>query len=181
MSRRRAEATAKSRAYRTLHEAIAFGVLPRAATKSCQVCGESAKHWHHHSYLPEHHLAVVALCIPCHSAVHFGKIPEPLTGELRTGARRRTAGNPWVSDGSALFAVFHAYPRNPPFMNGTRRRQVEAFCDAKFPPWRALLQYRSRGPVQARWGWRVMCAKFLHLRGSFLPTAEPIEPDLVLA
>jgi hypothetical protein len=112
------------------------GQLPRAATLACHVCSKPARHYHHHSYEREFHLDVVALCVPCHSAVHHGKIPEPRTGEIRTGDRLKVRGDAWGNDHTALYAVL-SNDGWPPYMSKARHANVSAFIDANCPfDWR---------------------------------------------
>ena len=80
--------------------AVREGRLPRHPDR-CTVCGAPGVEkrspgklhgrWsivlHHWSYDPKHWLEVVAVCDRCHAGIHLGQIPEPLTGELRTGDR----------------------------------------------------------------------------------------------
>lgn len=99
---------AQSAANRAVKKAIREGILD-GEPSHCTVCArvgtraeKTSKRlstpawtivWHHWSYLPEHHLDVVAVCRSCHNYIHQGDIPEPLTGELRTGSlikRQRT-------------------------------------------------------------------------------------------
>ena len=45
--------------------------------------------YHHHSYEPAFWLDVVAVCDRCHTRIHLGQLPEPRTGEVRVGARKK--------------------------------------------------------------------------------------------
>lgn len=67
--------------------AIGRGELPPAS--ACSKCGTggvvfingaSSVQYHHWSYLPEHALDVMPLCIACHRKVHRGLAPDPTTG-----------------------------------------------------------------------------------------------------
>lgn len=103
MSRRSDRPIAARNARGAIAAARYRGLLPHDPP-FCQVCGVAgyrrrpAKggpaiwtiHLHHHSYEPAFWLDVVAVCSKCHAGIHLGRIPEPLTGELRTGERVRT-------------------------------------------------------------------------------------------
>ena len=93
-------ASLEGQACRAVYAAIAAGEID-AEPRSCCVCGVAGRYppdgphrinapawsivWHHHSYAPEHWLDVVPVCRSCHNRIHFGTIPEPRTGQLRTG------------------------------------------------------------------------------------------------
>lgn len=76
-------------AHRAVAAAVKDGRLPPLGACWVTGCGEVAREYHHWSYLPEHRLAVVGLCVACHGKVHASEIPEPLTGLYR--ARRTQA------------------------------------------------------------------------------------------
>ena len=153
--------TDKTTAHMAVARAVQEGVLPRYPP-ACEVCGVPGEfkgrntRWtinrHHWSYLPEHHLDVVAVCHPCHAAIHFAKIPEPKTGLFRTDTRMSRGKRLWtdVDDGQAVWVVLHAYPRHAPFMRRERQRQIEQYIDAKAPAWREMLDARDLpGPLNA--------------------------------
>ena len=89
-------------AHSAVSKAIREGVLA-GEPACCTVCGKAGSRrektpdmlgtpswnvvYHHHSYDPAFWLDVVAVCRSCHNRIHLGQIPEPITGELRTGAR----------------------------------------------------------------------------------------------
>lgn len=119
-----AEASLEHRARKAVARATEAGHLP-AEPAGCAVCGtvgyreESAPGqrlpawsivWHHHSYAEADWLNVTPVCHSCHHRIHLGQIPEPWTGERRTGAdarqpatRKRVPGRGW--DGRAAAPV----------------------------------------------------------------------------
>ena len=56
------------RAHSAVARAIKAGILPYPNSLICS-CGEIAQHYHHPSYVPEHWLDVVPVCIPCHNSL----------------------------------------------------------------------------------------------------------------
>lgn len=60
-------------AHRALTEAIKQGVMQPANTYKCHGCDKQAQHYHHESYAPKDHLAVVPLCRKCHQQHHGGR------------------------------------------------------------------------------------------------------------
>lgn len=60
----------KRHAKREVLNAVRRGDLPPIASQQCRDCGKQAQHYHHWSYLREHWLDVIPLCIKCHKAVH---------------------------------------------------------------------------------------------------------------
>jgi hypothetical protein len=100
---------AQRRAHGAVRRAVLAGTLAQRPP-ACEVCGKAGElqgklgstvraaaatqNWsiayHHHSYLPEHQLDVVAVCHGCHHRIHRGRLPEPLTGQRRTDGRVRT-------------------------------------------------------------------------------------------
>ena len=101
ISARLPEECAQAAAQAAVSSAIREGRLQRAS--QCSICGVGGRwitvqyrsgrapgaRWsiqmHHWSYLPEHRLDVVGLCVSCHRRVHTGNLAEPSTGAtLRT-------------------------------------------------------------------------------------------------
>lgn len=100
----------QSRCRAAVADALRQGVLP-AEPARCEACGVAGHRnrsgggipkrngtprkprwsivYHHHSYLPEFWLDVAAVCDRCHQRIHLGQIPEPRTGELRSGERAK--------------------------------------------------------------------------------------------
>jgi hypothetical protein len=73
--KRRGFANDETRAHTTVNRAVRRGLLPKASTQVCSVCGGKADHWHHHvGYEREHWLDVVAVCAPCHVAIHANEV-----------------------------------------------------------------------------------------------------------
>lgn len=56
-------------AHHKISNAIQSGKLPKPDTFQCS-CSKQAEQYHHPSYLPEQRLNVIAVCIPCHNAIH---------------------------------------------------------------------------------------------------------------
>lgn len=84
MKPRRALGATKLDAHVAVQRARVDGLLPRRPPH-CEACGAEGRiigcRWsvqlHHRSYLPEHHLDVVAVCRRCHGLIHAGKLSEP--------------------------------------------------------------------------------------------------------
>lgn len=62
---------ARVAARRAVGNAIQSGKLAPARDLACVRCGAPAAHYHHNNgYAPEHQLDVMAVCAPCHWALH---------------------------------------------------------------------------------------------------------------
>ncbi len=70
------------KAQHTVNHAIEDGNLPRPNTQLCHYCPKPAQQYHHWSYLPEHWLDVVPVCIKCHNSIH-NKIYSSSTKNLK--------------------------------------------------------------------------------------------------
>ena len=55
-------------ARKAVYHAVRDGKLPAPSTQTCVGCGDPAEHYHHPDY--DYHLAVMALCRPCHKELH---------------------------------------------------------------------------------------------------------------
>lgn len=108
-------------AQRAVGEAMKAGELRYPTT--CCVCGVDARplndtrnpprwtvQYHHWSYLPEHRLDVVPLCMSCHRQVHCGSIPDPTSG-ARWGADKRLRASARKADWERQRAEWRA--QNP--------------------------------------------------------------------
>ena len=73
--------TDKSRAQRTVNDAIARKDMPKPTLFQCS-CGKQAQQYHHPDYAPEHWLDVVSVCRSCHYKIH----KELCDSELQTPA-----------------------------------------------------------------------------------------------
>lgn len=58
-----------NKAGRVVQNAVKYGRLPAVNFLKCS-CGQQAKHYHHHSYAPEHWLDVIPVCYTCHLRIH---------------------------------------------------------------------------------------------------------------
>jgi len=78
-------------ARRAVSKAIESGLLAPASGFSCVVCGGEASEYHHESYEPERWLDVVPVCVPCHRAIHSGKVVMPSCRQSESSfSRHRT-------------------------------------------------------------------------------------------
>ena len=89
------QSEARAKATAAVRGALERGELPRPDAVPCRSCGRPASEYHHHQgYAPEHRLAVVALCRPCHGRAHgtatTGVVARP-AGEAHANARLTTA------------------------------------------------------------------------------------------
>lgn len=58
----------KYHARQAVWNAIRAGQLPHPDTLQCHYCPKQAEQYHHWSYLPEHWLDVIPVCVPCHNS-----------------------------------------------------------------------------------------------------------------
>jgi hypothetical protein len=66
-ARNKSRAAGKYAARYAVTRAIIKGLLPKAKTRRCSLCGKKAAEWHHHKgYGKPNHLDVIPLCVPCH-------------------------------------------------------------------------------------------------------------------
>lgn len=70
VKRRRNESPEKYEAHKAVQIAVQRRDLDPIDTQLCTSCGKQAQHYHHWSYLPEHQLDVIALCVSCHKKEH---------------------------------------------------------------------------------------------------------------
>jgi hypothetical protein len=70
VKRRRNESPEKYNAHKAVQIAVKNGSLPLVKTQTCELCGNTAQHYHHWSYLLEHQLDVIPLCAKCHRKEH---------------------------------------------------------------------------------------------------------------
>ena len=161
--------TPRELAHKAVSEARKDGRLPKQHG-ACVVCAQPASSYHHHSYAPEHQLDVVALCGRCHQLVHNRRIPEPVTGKLRTDIS--PASLPYRSTVERVIAW---YPNRPPMMGMDSLHGAHCFLDSAMPVWRDVLEYaagdgpatgyaRGAGPKARRWARRIIGARLGRLR-----------------
>ena len=178
--KRRGPSDLQKQAYAAVNLALKDGRLAKPETHPCAVCGEKADRWHHHAYDPQFWLDVAAVCNTCHHSIHHGRVPEPITGEVRTGARLARRNDGLLPSSMVIYSEY-GVPKRP--AKPERWRWAVAYRIANPPP-KKPKGYNWRHPSPADVAWDRAHAQWQHriprywdeIDVSKLPEPPPPQP-----